>query len=87
MLRSKRGLYERRLETYRRVPHADDFVGLDLKGWFFKALEKFSWKFWFHQLEFFQIIYLCILEDNPDYQSFSLMSMHLYRRKKESFYT
>ena len=31
MLRSKRGLYERRLETYRRVPPAEDSVEVDSK--------------------------------------------------------
>ena len=31
MLRSKRGLYERLLEIYRRVPPAEDSVGVDSK--------------------------------------------------------
>ena len=31
MLRSKRGLYERRLEIYRRVPPAEDSVEVDSK--------------------------------------------------------
>ena len=31
MLRSKRGLYWRRLEIYRKVPHAEDSVGFDSK--------------------------------------------------------
>ena len=31
MLRSKRGLYERRLEIYRRVPPAEDSVGVSSK--------------------------------------------------------
>ena len=31
MLRSKRGLYERRLEIYRSVPPAEDSVGVDSK--------------------------------------------------------
>ena len=29
MLRSKRGLYERRLEIYKSVPPAEDSVGVD----------------------------------------------------------
>ena len=31
MLRSKRGLYERQLEIYRRVPPAEDSVEVDSK--------------------------------------------------------
>ena len=31
MLRSKRGLYWRRLEIYRKVPHAEDSVRFDSK--------------------------------------------------------
>ena len=31
MLRSKRGLYERRLEIYKSVPPAEDSVGVDSK--------------------------------------------------------
>ena len=38
MLRSKRGLYERRLEIYRRVPPAEDSVEVDSKEWFFKLI-------------------------------------------------
>ena len=38
MLRSKRGLYERRLEIYRRVPPAEDSVGVDSKKKFFKLI-------------------------------------------------
>ena len=34
MLRSKRGLYERQLEIYRRVPPAEDSVGVHSKNSF-----------------------------------------------------
>ena len=38
MLRPKLGLFERRLETYRRVPPVEDSVGVDSKEWFFKLI-------------------------------------------------
>ena len=41
-----------------------------LLSWYYK-LRNFSWKFWFHLLQLYQTICLCILVDTPDHQSFS----------------
>ena len=49
-------------------------------------LRKFSWKFWSHLQQLYQIICLCILVDTPDHQSFCSISMHLYGGKIESFF-
>ena len=38
MLRTKRCLYERRLEIYRRAPPPEDSVGVDSKEQFFKLI-------------------------------------------------
>ena len=88
MLRSKRGLYETRLEIYRRVPPDEDSVEVDSKEWFFKLILQVREVF----LEILVSLNTIISNDLfvhfsrfPDHKSFCSMSMHLYGRKIGSF--
>ena len=63
-------------------------LGLIQKNSFLSSyykLSKFSWEFWFHLLQLYRMICLCILVDTPDHQSFCSMGRHLYGRKIETF--